>query len=194
MSISAANDPDKGLRRLAERIRGRRTIKLFLHTPVDKQLILDAIEVARWAPNHHLTEPWHFYLLGEETMKANVELIRRTTAERKDPSKADFKANAARDIPGWLILTCRRSEDEVSQREDYASCCCVMQNLMLYLSEAGVGSKWATGAIAADSRLLDMIGADRDKEFVVGILRYGYAKITPTQTRKDVSEIVTELG
>jgi nitroreductase len=127
-------------------------------------------------------------------MKLNVELIRRITAERKDASKAAFKAKAAQDIPGWLILTCRKSQDEVLQREDYASCCCAMQNLMLYLSEAGVGSKWATGAVAEDHRLLDMIGADRDKEFVVGILRYGYAKITPTQTRKEVSAIVTELA
>ena len=68
-----------------------------------------------------------------------------------------------------------------------------MQNLMLYLSEAGVGSKWATSAIAEDKRFYDMLGIDHEQEMVVGILRYGYPKITPTQTRKDVSDIVTEL-
>ncbi len=161
--------------------------------PVDKQVILDAIEVARWAPNHHLTEPWHFYLLGNEAMKQNVELIRLIVTENTDSDKGEFKEKAAKEIPGWLILTCRKSDDEVLQREDFASCCCAMQNLMLYLSEAGIGSKWATGAIAEDERLLDLIGADKEQEFVVGILRYGYAKITPTQSRKEVSEIVTEL-
>ncbi len=68
-----------------------------------------------------------------------------------------------------------------------------MQNQMLYLSEADVGSKWATSAIAEDKRFYDMLGIDQEQEMVVGILRYGYPKITPTQTRKDVSEIVTEL-
>jgi nitroreductase len=181
------------LRRLAERIRGRRTVALFLQTPVDRRLVLDAIEVARWAPNHHLTEPWHFYLLGEKAMRENVELIREIVTESKDADKGDFKAKAAEEIPGWLVLTCKKSDDEILRREDFASCCCAMQNLMLYLSEAGVGSKWATGAIAEDRRLLDLIGADAEQEFVVGILRYGYAKITPTQSRKEISEIVTEL-
>ena len=193
MKPSVAKDPKQDLRRLAERIRGRRTIKLFLQTPVDRQVIIDGIEVARWAPNHHLTEPWHFYLLGEKAMKANVDLIRQITAENHDANKADFKAKAAEDIPGWLVLTCKKSEDEVLQREDFASCCCAMQNLMLYLSEAGVGSKWATSAIAEDNRFYDLLGIDHEQELIVGILRYGYSKITPTQSRKEPSEIITEL-
>jgi nitroreductase len=194
MKMPAARDLRENLRMLAERIRGRRTVKLFLQTPVDRQVILDAIEVARWAPNHHLTEPWHFYLLGEVTMQKNVELIRRITAEHKDEKKSEFKARAAKDIPGWLVVTCRKSTDEVVQREDYASCCCAMQNLMLYLSEAGVGSKWATGAIVEDERFLDMLGIDHEHEFVVGVLRYGYPKIIPAQSRKEVSDIITELN
>lgn len=193
MKRPAAKDAKKDLRRLAERIRGRRTINLFLQTPVDRQIILDGIEVARWAPNHHVTEPWHFYLLGGKAKRANVELIRQITAENSDDNKADFKAKAADEIPGWLVLTCRKSEDEILQREDYASCCCAMQNLMLYLSEAGVGSKWATSAIAEDRRFYDLLGIDQDHELIVGILRYGYSKITPTQSRKDTDDIVTEL-
>ena len=126
-------------------------------------------------------------------MKANVELIRQITAENKDQNKADFKAKAAQQIPGWLVLTCRKSDDEVLQREDFASCCCAMQNLMLYLSEAGIGSKWATSEIAEDERFYDLIGVDRDKELIVGILRFGYAKVTPTQSRKEISDIITEL-
>ncbi len=194
MKSSVAKDLQRDLRKFAERIRGRRTIKLFRRTPVDRQVILDAIEVARWAPNHHVTEPWHFYLLGEKAMKANVELIRQITAEIKDTAIAEFKAKAAEDIPGWLVLTCRKSEDEVLQREDYASCCCAMQNLMLYLSEAGVGSKWATGAIIEDKRFFDLLGINRQQELIVSVLRYGYSKITPTQSRKEVSDIVTELA
>ena len=193
MKPSSTKDLNHDLRKFAERIRGRRTVKLFLQTPVDRQVIFDAIEVARWAPNHHVTEPWHFYVLGDEAMKANVELIRKITAEKKDARKAEFKAKAATEIPGWLVVTCRKSDDEIVQREDYASCCCAMQNLMLYLSEAGVGSKWATGAIVEDKRFFDMLGIDREREFIVGVLRYGYSKITPTQARKEIDDIVTEL-
>lgn len=121
----------RNLRRLAERIRGRRTTNLFLRQPVSRRLIIDAIELARWAPNHRLTEPWHFYLLGEQAIRDTVELIRTVVTELYDEKKGDFKAQSASAIPGWLVVTCKRSDDELMEREDYAACCCAIQNLML---------------------------------------------------------------
>lgn len=55
---------DQALREFAEVLRGRRTINVFLQTPVPESLIHEAIEVAVWAPNHHVTEPWRFHILG----------------------------------------------------------------------------------------------------------------------------------
>jgi nitroreductase len=73
----------RNLRIIAERIRSRRTTNLFLKQKVSKQLLHDAIELARWAPNHHLTEPWHFYLLGDEKKAACADLIRTIVTENK---------------------------------------------------------------------------------------------------------------
>ena len=192
MTVVPTTEDRKQLRRLAERIRSRRTTMLYLKQPVDRKLILDAIEVARWAPNHLLTEPWHFYVLGDKTIQRCVELTRTVVTEIKDAKMGDFKAESAAAIPGWMVVTCDKSDDERLQREDYASCACAIQNLMLYLSEAGVATKWATGPITRDNRFYDLLGADPDKVFVVGIVWYGYPKITPTQSRKEVSQIVTE--
>jgi nitroreductase len=177
---------------IAERIRSRRTTNQFLKQRVSRRLIMDAIELARWAPNHHLTEPWHFYLLGDRLKAACVELTRTIVTEKKNAEIAAHKAQTAAAVPGWLLVTCRKSDDEIVQLEDYASCCCAVQNLMLYLSEANVATKWATGAITRDPRLFDLLGIDFEREFVVAMLWYGYPKILPTQTRKDVAEIVTE--
>jgi nitroreductase len=182
------------LRLLGERIRSRRTTKLFLKQQVSRKLIYEAIEVARWAPNHHLTEPWHFYLLGEETIRRAVELTRIVVTEKKDAKIGEFKAQSAAQIPGWLVVTCNKSDDELLQREDYASCCCAVQNLLLYLSEAGVASKWATGPITRDQRFLDLLDIDSDTAFVVGLFWYGYPKMLPQQSRKDVADITTELA
>jgi len=182
------------LQALAERIRGRRTTRLFLKQPVSRRLILDAIEVARWAPNHHLTEPWQFYLLGEQTRAAAVELTRLVVTELKGEEIGRFKAESAATMPGWLVLTCRKSDESLLEREDYASCCCALQNLMLYLSEAGLASKWATGPITRDRRFFELLAADYETEFVVGLLWYGYPKILPEQCRKSVQEITRELA
>jgi nitroreductase len=192
MTVVPTTEDRRNLRRLAERIRSRRTTKLYLKQAVDRKLILDAIEVARWAPNHHLTEPWHFYVLGSQKIQACVDLTRIVVTETKDAKMGEFKAESAAANPGWLVVTCQKSSDELLQREDYASCACAIQNLMLYLSEAGVATKWATGPITRDARFYELLGVDSDSALVVGIIWYGYPRITPAQVRKDVSEIVTE--
>ena len=182
----------RNLRIIAERIRSRRSTNLFLKQKVKVDLVRNAVELARWAPNHHLTEPWHFYLLGEKKKAASVELIRTIVTESKSPEMGDHKAKSAAAIPGWLVVTCRKSADELRGREDYAACCCAVQNILLYLSEAGVASKWTTGRITRDARFFDLLDIDPDEEHVVALVWYGYPKVLPTQTRKDVSEILTE--
>jgi len=193
MSEVLPDGESRNLAVIAERIRSRRTTKLFLKQKVSNQLVLDAIEVARWAPNHHLTEPWHFYLMGPDKIAASIELIGALIEETKgDADLAGFKRQSARAIPGWLLVTSKISDDELRQREDYASVCCAIQNLTLYLSEAGVAAKWTTGNITRDPRFFSLLGIDMAEEFVVGLIWYGYPKILPTQERKGVAEILTK--
>ena len=90
-------------------------------------------------------------------------------------------------------MTCRRSDDELREREDYAACSAAVQNFMLYLWKAGVGSKWTTGDITRDPRFFEIIGADQSDSFVVGLIWYGYPKLTPAQSRKELSEILVRL-
>ena len=181
------------LQNLAEVIRGRRTINLFLQTPVPAGLVRDAIEAATWAPNHHVTEPWHFYMLGPQTIERCLKLCDDIVTAKKGPEAGAFKRDNWSEKPGWLVVTCRRSSDALTEREDYAACCAAVQNLMLYLWQAGVGSKWTTGDITRDSRFAEILGLDEAETFVVALIWYGYPKVTPGQSRKDVAEAKTEL-
>jgi len=183
----------QALRDFGEVLKGRRTINLFLHTPVPRQLVLDAIEIATWAPNHHVTEPWRFLLMGEETVARTIDLVREIVTVNKGPELAEFKAKSWAEKPGWVTVTCRRSENALCEREDYAACSAAVQNFMLYLWKAGVGSKWTSGAITRDPRFFEILGVDPDKEFVVGMLWYGYPKVTPQQSRQPVEAVVEEL-
>lgn len=192
MSEHLPDGETRNLRILAERIRSRRTTNMFLKQEVSRDLVLEAIELARWAPNHHLTEPWHFYLLGDDKKAASAELIRTIVTENKSAEMGEHKFKSAQAVPGWLVVTCRKSDDELRGREDYAACCCAVQNILLYLSEAGVASKWTTGLITRDQRFFDLLGIDADEEYVVGLVWFGYPKVLPTQSRKDVADIITE--
>ena len=183
----------QSLRDLEEVIRGRRTINLYLQTPVPEPLVREAVEAATWAPNHHVTEPWHFYVLGRETVERCLDLSYDLVEAKKGPEAAAFKREQWSEKPGWIVVTCRRSDDALREREDYAACSAAIQNFLLYLWKAGVGSKWTTGDITRDERFFDIICIDADQEFVTGLLWYGYPKIPPAQKRRGLDEVLTEL-
>jgi len=175
---------------LADLIRNRRSINLFEAETVEPQLLLEAIELARWAPNHRLTEPWRFYLLGEET----AERMARFAAELETAAKGE-RVGAARyerfkAIPGNFVLTSQRSDDALVDKENYAACCCAVQNLSLYLWQCGVGVKWTTGALTREQGFYELLDIDSQKEIVVGLFWYGRPKIVPPpQQRREAAEI-----
>lgn len=183
-----------GVNDLAAVLRARRSIDLFAPDPVDPQILRQAIDVARWAPNHRLTEPWRFYLLGRSTMRAVVDLAVELEIAAKGERAGAARRARLETIPGMLVLTSRRSEDALLDRENYAACCCAAQNLMLYLWPQGIGVKWTTGGITRHARFYELLGIDSAIESIVGFFWYGVPKVVPAQQRRPVTEIVTELA
>ena len=179
------------LKNIASTIRSRRTVKQFTNKNVDSDLILKAIDLARLAPNHHLTEPWHFYILNDYIIKKCIELIRVNVTEKKGEEIGNFKAENSKLIPGWLVVTSKLSESKLTQQEDYASVCCAIQNFSLYLTEAGLASKWSTGAITRDNRFYDLLSINTKSEVIVGLIWYGYPKQLHTQSRGKLDDILT---
>ena len=51
-------------------IRTRRTHKAYGSEPVDRETLERLFDLARWAPNHHLTNPWRFRVLGAARARA----------------------------------------------------------------------------------------------------------------------------
>lgn len=174
-------------------ITGRRTIHNFRSEAVPVNVLLAGLQAACWAPNHHLTEPWHFYLPGPETREAICQLNAELAAASKGEKAGQKKLERWRDMPGWLVITSARSTDPVRDQENYAACCCVVQNLYLYLWEQGVGMKWSTGEVTRDPRFFELLGADIGQEQVVGLFWYGYPDDVPRQSRRPATENLTEL-
>lgn len=192
-------------------VSSRRTVHEFSQECPPRNIIVDAIEKARWAPNHHRTEPWHFYFPStgqiEKICEQNATLIRdagrgstnggNETAKAAAESRAKAEKIAAIKLrrwltmPGWLVLTCQRNADPLREQEDYAACCCAAQNLLLLLWEQGIGAKWTTGKITREPAFFDILGVDFAKEFTVGMFWYGYPSTIPEQHRLPVEDIVS---
>lgn len=187
------NRPTEALEVFADALRNRRTTNFFEATPAPIESLRSAIDTARWAPNHKLTEPWHFYLLGPQTIVDLRHLVVDVKAAGKADAIREKVLKRLQGVPGWFVLTCRTSDDSLREKEDYASCCCAVQNLTLYLWQAGIGVKWTTGAVTRDPRFYELLGIDSSKEFVVGLFWYGYPKAVAEQERLSVAEICTEI-
>ena len=169
----------------AEFIRGRRSVDQFTDDTPDPAIIRDAVEVARWAPNHHLTQPWRFYQLGPKTQDAIIDLNTRLVAERKGDEVAIAKRERWQSMPGWLAITCVVEDDPVT------ACACAIQNLSLYLHSAGLASKWISGEVTRHPDLASILDIDSAREYCVGLLWYGYPKRQPRSQRSDLDRILT---
>ncbi len=179
---------------LADIIKSRRTIHDFDPDKIPSKIIIkEAIATACWAPNHHLTEPWHFYILGKETVADVCALNKEMLTVTKGIEAAEKKVKRWMDIPGWIVVTCLKSDDEIRYQEDYAACSCVIQNLMLILWQQGIGTKWSTGPVTRDERFYDLVWVNQDIDNIIGIVWYGYPADIPQTARKPLQQVLTEL-
>ncbi len=191
--MSAQENQPNCLLNAADLIRSRRTIHEFKEPLPPQETVLRGLDLARWAPNHLLTEPWHFYLLGPETAQAIAKLNADLVTRKKGPDAGRTKLDRWQRIPGWLVVTCENSDDPLRSKEDYSACCCAIQNFSLYLWSEGIGVKWTTGDVIREADFYDLIWVDPTLETVVGLLWYGYPAQVPQTPRKPLSQVLVEL-
>ena len=193
MSHDAAGE--LAVQAIEELVRSRRTIHNFTTKVPPVEHINKAVELASWAPNHRHTEPWQFHHLGPKTISAVVDLNATLVTAKKGVAAGDAKRERWSTVPGWLAVTSARSPDDGHlEKEDYAACCCAIQNLSLYLWSVGIGVKWTTGVVTQHAEFYRLLQVDPVKRQTVGLLWYGYAANVPAQKRRQpVEKILSRL-
>src|SRR3954454_19287138 len=94
---------------VADAIRTRRTHKAFGPEPVSPDVLRELFELARWAPNHHLTDPWRFRVLGRaarERLKAAAEAAKPGSGGKLDRA------------PTLIVASARQTGEAEQDRED----------------------------------------------------------------------------
>ena len=136
---------------------------------------MQLFEVARLAPNHHLTQPWRFRVLGPETL-ARIE-------ECAGPAEA-LKLRRA---PTLVLATAALSGDLIQDEEDVCATAAAIMLVLLGATERGLASYWRTPAVLRTARGREAVGLP-DGERFLGLIHLGPPEREPAPRERSGAE------
>lgn len=178
---------------LSELIKERRTIRVFKKDPVAREIILQLLNVAIWAPTHGNRQPWRFILCVDDGRKGFADAMVNTySAEDKEKYGAN-RHEYLTTIPAHLVIVQKEDPRHKQWEEDYAAVCSLIQNFQLAAWEQGIGVVWRTNNYLSDPNFRASIGVQAGEK-IVGILHIGYAEtVPPARPRIAAEELLTIL-
>lgn len=165
-------------------IQSRRTCYQFLDVnqyPVDTQQLQICLQAATYAPNHKLTQPWRFWVLGEEYKKELSHIYADNRASKKQANTEDdcyqcfydLAVEKFKKIPKIVLVGQELATNAIVEKEDYAACACAIQNFQLMAWQQQIGVQWSTGPILQDPRTYKLLNIDSEAVSLIGALYVG---------------------
>jgi nitroreductase len=139
-------------------IRTRRTHKAFAPEPLPREQIDELLELASWAPNHNLTVPWRFRVIGPETLRRLKEVA--------------VKLDRA---PTLIVVSCVLGGDPVEEEEDLHATATASYIVLLAAHGRGLAGYWRTPGILRSAEGRASVGLPEEERFV-GLLHLGHPR------------------
>ena len=148
---------------LEEAIRGRRTHKAYAPEPIERELLDELFELARWAPNHHLTNPWRFRVLGPDSLTRLKSAAGPEAAPKLDRA------------PTLVCASVKLSGDPVQDEEDVCAAACAVYIVLLAAHARGLAGYWRTPGVLRTPDGAAAVGMGPDELFI-GLIHLGNAR------------------
>jgi nitroreductase len=162
-------------------IRTRRTHKQYGREPVDPATLEELLELARFAPNHHLTEPWRFRVLGPETLERLKE-----AAGPKEAAKLER-------APTLIVVSAALTGDPLQDEEDLHATACAVYGVLLAATARGLASYWRTPAALREPSICRLLEIGDEERFVALIHLGPRVTDPPPKQREPISTRLTFL-
>lgn len=141
-------------------IRTRRTHKAFAPEPVPREQLLELLEMASWAPNHHLTVPWRFRVVGPGSL-----------ARLKQAAGPEGAAKLDR-APTLVVASAVQGGDPVQDEEDLHATAVAAYIVLLAAHARGLAGYWRTPGLLREEAGRAAVGLPAEERFV-GLLHLG---------------------
>jgi len=166
-------------------IKSRRSIGVVKPEMPPKEWIEQMLEAATWAPNHHQTEPWRFFVLTGTARNRLGEAMEEITKEgMPDPHSEEsrkqlekLRKNPLRAPVVIAVAASPSTSPKVVEVEEIEAVACAVQNMMLVAHQLGLGSVWRTGGITYHPKLKDFFGLG-ERDLLLGFVYVGFPDMT----------------
>ena len=148
-------------------IRTRRTHKAFRPEPIPRETLDELFELARWAPNHNLTNPWRFRVIGPSALERLKEAAGPEAAPKLDRA------------PTLVVCSYARSDDEIQDSEDEQATAVAAYIVLLAAHARGLATYWRTPGVLRTPEGLAAVEVPEGERFV-GLIHLG----TPVQEQR----------
>ena len=165
-----------------EAIRTRRTHKAYTNEPVDRATLDELFELARWAPNHNLTNPWRFRVVGAEALEKLKQAAGPESAPKLDRAPTLVVASAI-----------QIGDDPVRDQEDMNAAAAAVYILLLAAHAGGLAGYWRTPEVLRTHEGRQAVQVPED-ERILGLVYLGHpCQDKPAPEREPSEKYVTYL-
>jgi nitroreductase len=144
-------------------IRTRRTHKAFEPDGLSRAQVEELLDLARWAPNHNLTAPWRFRVVGPGAL-----------ARLKEAAGSEGAAKLDR-APTLIVVSSALSGDPVQDEEDLHATAIASYIVLLGAHARGLAGYWRTPGLLRTAEGREAVGLPESERFV-GLLHLGRAR------------------
>ena len=171
-----------------ETIKRRRSIgKMTEQRPTHEQ-IEQILEAATHAPNHHLVQPWKFFVLagtarnelGTLLAKSLATQMQETTSQKAEAVLNNERKKLLRAPVVIVVAAEYPQQPKVVEIENVAATAAAVENMLLAAEELGLACMWRTGDAAYDPKVKQWLGLS-EKDHIIAFVYVGYAAITPPE-------------
>jgi nitroreductase len=135
-------------------IRTRRTHKAFRPDPVPMEVLGELFDLARWAPNHNLTNPWRFRVVGPLALERLKQAAGPQAAAKLDRA------------PTLVVCSCVLGGDPVQDEEDLHATACAAYIVLLGAHARGLAGYWRTPEVLRTEAGRTAVELPEDERFV----------------------------
>jgi nitroreductase len=167
-------------------IRTRRTHKAYGPEPIPRELLDELLELATWAPNHHLTNPWRFRVLGPQSLAALKQAAGPEAAAKLDRAPTLVCVSVVQGGEGV-------GGDPIRDEEDLLAAGCAVYALLLGAHARGLAAYWRTPAVLRSDAGRAALGLPQD-EHAIALVHLGpLRQEKPPPERAPLADVATYL-